>query len=272
MQISFWSNMRGQGATSANAAAVASIVAQKTALKTIVAHNHFEHSALESYFFRHSDRFGRDVPGLANQGVDALVRLMRNGRLKPEMVADYTWSLLKDHRLDILPGTAKKERWGAQDEGVLMSILECAKKTYDLVIMDVHSGLSGSGSRRLLESSDVLVFCLNQNRFLLDDFAEVMKNNPFFREKRCVYVISRYLKHAALTPGNLARRYKLDKAALFEIPDNSRFLDALNSGRVFDFIAYYRNARTGEEKEFIDSLNRLCDVVVEGCAKKCRNL
>lgn len=42
MQVSFWSNMHGQGATSTTTAAAASVIAQNTALKTLIAHNQTE--------------------------------------------------------------------------------------------------------------------------------------------------------------------------------------------------------------------------------------
>lgn len=61
MLISFWSNMHGQGATSAATAAFASFIAQKTAYKTLVAHNHIERSALEGYFFKPSGQAGLDL-------------------------------------------------------------------------------------------------------------------------------------------------------------------------------------------------------------------
>lgn len=43
----------------------------------------------------------------SNCGVDALVRLYKNGRLRAEMIPDYTWSLMKDHGLDLLFGSEK---------------------------------------------------------------------------------------------------------------------------------------------------------------------
>lgn len=270
MQISFWSNMHGQAATSATTAALASFIAQKTAYKTLVAHNNFERSALEGYFLKRSGQAEQNVSGLTNQGIDALIRLMRNGRLKSDMVADYTYSFLKNHRLDILLGTTKKERPTPEDEAIIMDILECSKNFYDLVLLDVHSGLCETNSKHILETSDIIVFCLNQNRFLLEDFMGFLHTYPFLKEKRSAYVMSRYEKHAAVTSGNLARRFGLERSALFEIPNNARFSDALNNGRVFDFVAYYQNAREGEEKVFIDSLSRLCDYVIEGCAKRCQ--
>ena len=43
------------------------------------------------------------------------------------MVADYTNSLLKNHRLDILSGTAKKKTT-ASDLDVIINIINCAKE------------------------------------------------------------------------------------------------------------------------------------------------
>lgn len=266
MQIALWSNMHGQAATSATTAALASMIAQKTAYKTLVAHNHYERSALEGYFFKQTGQFEQNLPGLNNQGMDALIRLIRNGRLKPEMITDYTYSLLKNHRLDILLGTYKKEQPGEEDKALLLNIFECARRFYDVVLLDVHSGLTEALSRSILEGSDIIVFCLNQNRFLLDDFQRLTDNNSFIKEKRCAYVLSRYEKQASATKGNLARSYRMNPKSLFVLPNNVRFADALNQGRVFDFVAYYQNAREGEERDFLTSLGQLCDFVLEGCA------
>lgn len=266
MQIALWSNMHGQAGTSATTAALASAIAQRTAYKMLVAHNHFERSALEGYFFKQTGQLGQTIPGLNNQGMDALARLMRNGRLKPEMIADYTFSFLKNHRLDILLGTSKKEKSGPEDEGTLMSILGSAKGFYDLVLMDVHSGLNEVNSCNILESSDVVIFCITQNRFLLDDFVKSIESCSFLKEKRCVYVITRYERQSSLSVGNIARHYHLSKSDLFTIPNNIRFSDALNHGKVFDFIAYYQKSREGEEKSFIESVDRLCSHIIEGCA------
>ena len=65
MQISFWSNMHGQGATSATTAAVASAIAQKTPLKTLIAHNQMERITIEGYLFKRQT--GHSIHNLSNQ-------------------------------------------------------------------------------------------------------------------------------------------------------------------------------------------------------------
>lgn len=264
MQISVWSNMHGQAATSATTAALASALAQKTALKVLVVHNHIERSALEGYLFRQPTEVEKTFPGLNNQGLDALFRLIKNGRLKPDMVADYTYSLLKNHRLDILPGTAKKDKTIAGDMDVIKNIINYAREFYDLVIMDTHSGLNENSSLKILESSDIIVFCINQNMFLLDELAKLQREYPFFKQKKSAYVISRYEKSGLISCGNIARKYGINKASMFEFPNSANFMEALNTGRVFEYIVFNQKAKACADKVLIESLNRLCDFIVEG--------
>lgn len=267
MQVSVWSNMHGQAATSATTAALASALAQKTALKVLVAHNHIERSALEGYLFRQPAEVEKTIQNLSNQGLDALIRLYKNGRLKPDMVADYTNSLLKNHRLDILSGTAKKEKTTASDLDVIINIINCAKEFYDLAVIDTHSGLNENNSLRILESSDIIVFCINQNMFLLEDLSKFQRKYPFLKQKRSAYVVSRYEKSGLISCGNIARKYGIDKASIFRFPNSVNFMEALNTGRVFEYIAFNQNAKACEERVLIESLNRLCDFIVEGSSR-----
>ena len=271
MQISLWSNMHGQGTTSSISAAVASTIAQKTALKTLIAHNQIERSALEGYLFKESRQGVHVIQSLRNQGIDALIRLIKNGRLKPEMVADYTHSILKNHRMDLLLGTEKKQKIAKEDQELLLNILSCAKDFYDIIIMDVHSGLKENNSLKILQGSDIIVFCINQNSFLLEDLTAVFEEHDFMKQKRAAFVLARYEKHAGMTTGNLARQYKIDRDCIFEISNSSYFLDALNYGKLYEYIAFNQNTKRGEEKDIISSLNRLCEYIIEGCDRSCRS-
>lgn len=269
MQISVWSNMHGQAAVSATTAALACTIAQKTSFKTLVAHNHLEKSALENYLFRGSTRSNKAIKSLSNQGIDALLRLMRNGRLTPEMVPDYTYSILKNHGLDFLLGSSKKDRMTPDDHKLILSIIECAKQFYDIVLIDVHSGLEQNNCMDLLKSSDIIVFCINQNSFLLNDLMEFFTEYDFLKNTKSAYVISRYEKTAGFSTLNLSRRFKLAKNSVFQVPNSSNFADALNSGRTFEYIAFNQNSKDFEEKVITHSFNKLCDYLFEGCRVNC---
>jgi len=258
--------MHGQGAATANAAACACILSQKTAYKVLVAQNHVRLNALERCLMRKREQAAVRMLDYTNSGMDALVRLYRNGRLRPEMIPDYTWSLMKNHGLDILFASEKTENLRAESQDMLLSIFQCAKDVYDVIILDLHSGLDGTNSKKLLETSDIIVFCLSQNRILLENFAEIMDRNPELKQKRSLYVISRYEPSSSLTLRNISREYGLAKDSLLAVPYHPGFMDACNNGRVFEFMAYCLQARKGPDHEFARVFLELYEHIMKGCA------
>jgi len=263
MQIAFWSNLHGQGATTATTVATACIAAQTTAQKTLIAHNHIEKNALEGYLLRKQEKAAIKMLDFSNQGLDALIRLYRNGRLKSAMIPDYTFSLMKNHALDILFGSEKKDGLAEDTQHILLNIFDRAREAYDVIMLDLHSGLDGTNSRVLLETSDIVVFCLCQNHILLENFHKVLEENPVLKRKRSAYILSRYDETSALTRRNIARRYHIDSDALFAIPYQTGFMDACNSGRVFDYISFGLSSKRSDR--FIQELSRLTQFVMEGC-------
>jgi hypothetical protein len=266
MQIAFWSNMHGQGATTANTVASSCVIAHKSSYKMLIAQNHIEKNALEGYFIRKRDHAAIRFLDQTNQGIDALVRLCRNGRLKPEMVPDYAYSLMKNHGLDVLFAGVKKEVLSSDAEDVLLNIFQCAMESYDLVMLDLHSGLE-TNSRFLLESSDVIVFCLAQNRNMIDDFKRVMEANPALPLKRCAFVISRFDADSHMSLKNIARDLGIDSKAIFAIPYHVGFLNACNSGKVIDFFSYCLQSKKGPDYEFARAFSLLTDYILKGCAE-----
>jgi len=259
--------MHGQAATTANAVATACFMSMKTSYRILVTHNHVEMNALEHYLLRKREQAAIRMLDYTNQGLDALIRLYKNGRLRPEMIPDYTWSLMKNHGLDLLFGSVKRESLYAENQDLLLNIFMCAKACYDLIILDLHSGLEGTNSRKLLENSDIIVCCLSQNRALLDDFRRTMEEYTVLQGKRVAYVISRFEPESSLTLGNIAREYDLDAKSLFPVPYHVGFMDACNNGRVFDFMAYCLQARKGPDHAFARAFAGIVDHVMRGCEK-----
>lgn len=268
MQIAFWSNMHGQGATTSNAVAVACTIAQISACKTLIAHNHVEKSAMEGYLLMKREKDAIRMLDYSNQGLDALMRLFRNGRLKPAMVPDYTYSLLKNHSLDLLFGSEKKDSLSSDSQDILLSIFEYAKEAYDIILLDLHSGLCDTTSRRLLETSDIVVFCLTQNRIVLDDFSAFSEEHPSILKKRTAVILSRHEEESSLSKRIIARSYHLREEALFTVPRCTGFMDACNGGRVFDYIAYGLQSRKGQADPFFREYARLSQYILEGCVLK----
>ncbi len=233
MQIAFWSPNHGQTATTTSTIALASTIAIQNTMKILVGHSHFCRSTLERCLVK-SNSHSVFQPEFVDKGMDALKRLAKNGRLYPEMVSNYTTSLLSDARLDMLEGIDQREGISEDELDVLSHIFKCSSEVYDLVFIDVHSGMNHRLTRRILDHVDLIVVCLNQNVWLIEDYLADAFLRQTLASKNIVYHIGLYDSMSKYTLRNLEKIY--DLSPIIGTPYNIEFGDACNSGNALDFI------------------------------------
>ncbi len=235
MQIVFWSPNHGQTGTTSAAVAMASMSALLYNFKILLAHSHFERSTLESCFIKEKVHQHEDFLDFSDNGLDALKRLAKNGRLASGMICDYTISLLANRRLDLLQGTKTSKPMDAQETlNLLSQIFVVANRDYDLTMIDVPSGTHHKLTRKIIQHSDLVVVCLNQNKALLDAYFSNPSYTSMLGDKSVLYNIGMYNKDSRYTLKNLAKTYGMDNVMC--IPYDVGFMDACNNSRVLDFI------------------------------------
>jgi hypothetical protein len=263
MLIAFWTIAHGQTANTVNTAAVGAMIALNHHLKTLVCHSQFSSSILEKCFI--SDRFleGDTLDTFSDRGLDAVVRLAKNKKLEPKIMGDYTISLLKDNRLDLLTGTELKDKnIFSNTVEVLQPILECAKGFYDVVAMDVHSGIHNKMTNAILEKADLIIVNLNQNIYLLNDFFNNKKIKDFIMDRNFMINISKYDKRSKYTLKNISRKFGIKD--IVSIPYDVGFMDACNSHLLLDFLIRNNlSQRKNEQYEFIHQLNLTTKKILE---------
>lgn len=234
MEVAFWSPYHGQTATTTTALAIGSMVAITNNYKVLLGHSHFERSTLERCLIHQRKGLEGDPLSFNDNGMDALRRLAKNGRLIPEMVSDYTTPLLAGNRLDLLQGIAGYYSDQEMEEiNLLGKIFTSAKAAYDLVLIDVHSGMNQSLTQKLLEDADMVVVCLNQNLWLLHDFFHDKATQELLKGKRIVYHLSGYNSNSRYTVKNIKKLFNLE--AVMVTPYNVELMDACNTGNALDF-------------------------------------
>lgn len=234
MQVAFWSPNHGQTGTTTTAITYASMVAITNNYKVLLGHSQFGRSTLERCLVQQKSGVREDLLSFSDNGLDALRRLAKNGRLLPEMVCDYTTPLLAGNRLDLLQGIDGWARSEADEEiHLLRKIFTRASVAYDLVMIDVHSGMSKNLTQRLLEDADMVVVCLNQNRWLLEDYFKDKQAMKMLESKKVIYHISRYDKDSRYTLKNIKKMFKLTH--VIATPYRPEIMDAFNSGLGLDF-------------------------------------
>lgn len=253
----FWSTHHGQACTTTNAAAVACAAAILKRGKLLLAHTHARRSTLESCLLDETALRERDAGDFANQGMDALLRLSRSERLRKEMVPDYTWSLLQEHRLDLLPGTTKEALPDGESEGHIGEVFRCAVQSYDNVLVDVHSGVEAAGTVTLLQAADLCLVCLNQNRALLDTAFEKGDMRQVLNGKPVRYLISRYDPGVSPSARDIGRRYGLKPELIHSVPYSPGLMRACNAGRLFEFMLRHLEDRRSPEHPLMEAVRQL---------------
>ncbi|MBC7959812.1 MAG: hypothetical protein H7X94_08095 [Vallitaleaceae bacterium] len=240
MQIAFWSTVHGQTTTTANSVAMACMIALEYRLKTLITHNHFERSTLETSLL---DKMylRTELTELKDSGIDALSRFIKFNAIDKESILSYTTTILKG-RLDLLMGTknANRELYFSDLNNVIETILDSAKQYYDLLFVDVAAG-SNELSDKILMRAELVVVNLNQSTPVLDDFF----NNHYEKVKgKCFFLISMYDESSRNHLKNIQRKYKV-KEKMSVIPYCRAFADACNEGRAVDF--FMRNIEARED-------------------------
>lgn len=129
--IAFWGPRHGQVATTSNLIAVATGIAMKHQLSSLVSHTHWNRSNLELAFKKLET--SRDFHlTFSDFGIDALERLAKSNRLNAEAIRSNTTPLVQG-KLDLLHGTTKPDEYSHQQiSNAMPAILDAADKAYDL--------------------------------------------------------------------------------------------------------------------------------------------
>jgi hypothetical protein len=87
MQLAFWSNYHQTGTTT-NLVAISSMIVLEYRLKLLLAHNHFDRSALESSFIDR-EYIKNELTSLNDVGIDGLSSFIKYNKVDKENIKVY---------------------------------------------------------------------------------------------------------------------------------------------------------------------------------------
>jgi len=262
-QIAFWGPLHGQVGTTSNTIAAGAALGTVTSLKTLISHTHWTHSTLERAFLKNVSLYDSSFVKFTDVGLDALARYAKSRKLEPDIVKDYTHPIIKD-RLDLLYGTTKNDEDAVELIHVINDILNNANKYYDLTLVDVNSGSLNLLTRAVVQSSDLVVVCLNQNTSVLERYFGG-EWDEFLGDKPYLIVLGQYDRDVHNTYSNISRKYK-HKAPIYTVPRCSAFLNAYNESAVMEFFMRNRQlSKRNENNFFIEEVRRLVQGICTHC-------
>ncbi|WP_103110897.1 hypothetical protein [Brevibacillus reuszeri] len=232
--VSFWGLQHGYGVTS-SAAAVASLIGMEYQIRTLVSQPQFSDSTMERIFSKAIKSQNPEFFSITGSGLDALERAVRSGKMERDSVKNNAL-IVEPDRLDILKGTDKTDKIQFEDSNEIINIAyKKATEYYDTVILDLHSGTNSSVIHGLLEISDLIVVCVNQNINILERFFLNRENlPPALKKKPYVLLISQYDKDSKYKVKNICNKFRY-KGPVFTVPYNTSFKDHINDGDISRF-------------------------------------
>ena len=230
--VSFWSTQdTAQVSTTATTVATALMLAIKEHHKMLVTQTHYSDLSLESSFFNPEKNTRVDT---SDTGIDALDRLLRSGKLRPENIPNYAIPVMKG-RLELLYGTFKNDLDSySRILETIPSIIDQAKQFYDIVLIDLNKGYTSEEVNRILQQSDLIVLGMNQNMEILKKMFKDMQTLKILQEKKVIPVLGRYDRYSDYKERNIARKFNYKKR-IYTIPYNTQYFDACNKGTASDF-------------------------------------
>jgi hypothetical protein len=257
----FWSPFHGQTGQTSNLAALGTYIGIKYNIRTLLMHSQFTKSNLENAFFNQG---GDALEALFDEkGIDALERLAMTRQLSSANFTDYTTVILSE-RLEILNGTSRKI--ADTDERMadtLPYILSCAKQSYDLILLDVNSGMGSKLTGIALNYADLIIVNLNQNMEVLKAYFKAEDIGPLSADKERLVLLGNYDRNSKYNARYIRRIFNYEDE-IYAIPRNTAFMDEYNDHNVLRYIfANYEVDSWDGSHEFMEMLEAVSKRIVE---------
>ncbi|WIM38550.1 hypothetical protein PO903_18145 [Paenibacillus sp. PK4536] len=243
--VMFWSPQAGHGKTSSHTALVTLTAALQYRLRILVCHNQAQGESIESGLMAHGTLVSTAYQE-SDIGIDSVRRLLSSRKLNKNNISDYTIPLLKD-RLDLLPGTMIQSNQTVPDkDSDWQDILNIANEYYDLVIVDIGSGMD---KVELLKYADGVVVNMSQNINHLESFFTTSKQWASIHQQPWTTVLGAYDPDSKCTISNIRRKYSL-KQNIFAIENDAQFRDAWNVQTLLPFVR--RNLGVAQPRKYVE--------------------
>lgn len=265
--ISFWNNNKEETGKTLSMIAVATYMAIMHNYKILVVDTEFNSNTIRDCYWEPgkegalSDILDKRTD--ISTGIEGLAKAVMSNKSSPEIIMNYTKIVFRD-RLEVLlrAETTEHEEY-LRIAQTYRDILQFAKRTYDLVFVDVPDGIEGI-STDILSLSDLIVVNLPQKTRSIDSFIEERKNNlNMLLKDKTLINLGRYDQFSKYNTKNLAR-FMGERKELLAVPYCTQFLEASMEGKVADYFIKYNKIMdiTDKNSIFIMEVKRTAEKIL----------
>lgn len=265
--ITFWNNGKEQTGKTAAIAAIATYLSIEHNYKILIVTTGYKDETLTNCFWKTKKEkqnmgiFGPNTNVAMEDGVEALNKMMKSGKLSPEMTKNYTKIVFKD-RLDILKGYVGSRGNYIEVQKNYPEIVDFANRFYDLILVDLDKEIETEIVDEILKNSDLIVASLNQRLSNLDAFIKIREEKNILKSKKSLILIGKYDKFSKYNIKNITR-YLKEKNKVSTIPYNTLFFEACEESKVPDL--FFRIRKIEQEDTngyFLSEVKRTSENII----------
>ena len=195
-------------------------------------------------------------------GVEGLVRILVSSKTNPEIVRNYSRTVLRD-RLDILESPVLELFEDYQKLVVdYPEILKIANRFYDMVFVDLSMDLPEETQQEILAMSDVIVINFTQRLKSINSVMEARAESELHKRKGVLLLIGRYDAHSKYNVKNITR-YMKEKKEVLVIPYNTLYFEASSEGTVVDYFLRMKRLDSADRNAiFIKNINEVVESII----------
>lgn len=252
--ITFWNNGKEQTGKTASIVAIATYMAIEHNNRILVISTGHKDEVLNNCFWKPKKEkknmgiFGPNTNDSMEEGITGLSKLVKSGRLSPEMITNYSKIIFKD-RLEILNSYEGTAQQYDEIKEVYLDIIKYANRYYDLVLVDLDSEMGTNLENEILKISDLIIANLSQRLTSIDTFLKIRQEKPILKSQKTIILIGRYDKFSKYTIKNISR-YMGEKNKVSTIPYNTLFFEACEEAKVPDLFLRLRNVNADDRNAF----------------------
>ncbi len=186
-----------------------------------------------------------------DSGIQGIAKAANSGKLTPNIITNYTKIVFKN-RLEILEGFTGNEQDYQEIFKIYPEVISNASMYYDMVIVDLNRNINNEITNKILESSSVIIYGINQKNSSLEQYINSISQGYLKGKKNIVPYIGRYDRFSKYNSKNIARYLKIGKDIGY-LSYNTLFNDACDEGTVADLFLKLKTVKTDDK--YIDFLN-----------------
>ena len=142
-------------------------------------------------------------------------------------------------------------------------IINVASKIYNIVFVDLNTGLENDETRAILEKSDIIIINTEQDIDEIKKLDELRYANPIFLENNVLIMLNRYDNFSKFNSKNISRLLKT-KNDVLTVPYNTLFNEAMQDGKVDELFfnpIFKKTVENDKNETFIRELQNNIDVI-----------